>query len=169
MLISISFISKLYNSFLDLNHVPIRSVTGLSEDKRYPIENLIDDDHNTFYLSSSIPTPYPWIEIELMNISLVEHLKITNRKDCCGERLASIEIRVGNKEMSSRSRRSIAYDNELCARYSGPAKDGETVWVSCRRPISGKYITIQTQDDTIVYMNIAEIEVVRNLPGKLSV
>ena len=144
-------------------------MTVLSEDKRYPIKNLIDNDPNSFYLSSSIPTPYPWIEIELMNETLVEHLKITNRKDCCGERLSNIEIRVGNKAMSSRSRRSIVYENELCARYSGPAKDGETVWVSCRRPISGKYITIQPKDDTIVYMNIAEIDVVKNLPGKLNV
>ena len=142
---------------------------ALSEDRRYPITNMIDKDLDSFYLSSTIATPYPWIEIELMIKTLVEHLKITNRKDCCGERLSNVEIRVGNKAMSSRSRRSIVYENELCARYSGPAKDGETVWVSCRRPISGKYITIQTQDDTIVYMNIAEIDVVKNLPGKLNV
>ena len=136
----------------------------MSEDKRFPIENLIDGHSDTFYSSSSIPTPYPWVQIELMDKTEVEYIKITNRRDCCGERLSNIEIRVGNNEMSSLGR-SANFRNELCGRYDGPAENGEVVWVSCQKPLLGKFITIQTLDNSNVYMNIAEVEVTRDLPG----
>ena len=138
----------------------------MSQDNRYPIENLIDNDEDTFYLSSKIPTPYPWVQIELADRKEVEHIKISNRKDCCGWRLAKIEVRVGDNEVSTFGRSAIS-QNELCTRYNGPAQDGEIVWVSCQRPISGKYITIQALGWSSVYMNIAEVEILRNLPGKL--
>ena len=127
---------------------------------------MIDNDDTTFYLSSKIPTPYPWVQIELVDKKEIKHIKITNRPDCCGERLAKIEVRVGDYEVSNFGRSAFS-NNELCARYNGPAQDGEIVRITCHRPISGKYITIQALGWSSVYMNIAEVEILKNVPGKL--
>ena len=41
---------------------------------------------------------YPWWRVDLKRFYLVGKVSLTNRGDCCGNRLRNFEIRVGNKD-----------------------------------------------------------------------
>ena len=91
----------------------------------------------------------------------VHLVKITNRKDCCGRRLKNVEIRVGHNE-TKKTGQSLISRNILCGKYTGPGSNGQTVLINCDPAIEGKYVTIQTLDDTITKINIAEVQVFGN-------
>ena len=38
----------------------------------------------------------PWLEVKLDKEYVLGRIRLTNRGDCCGERLSNIEIRIGN-------------------------------------------------------------------------
>ena len=38
----------------------------------------------------------PWWRVDLQNSYLVKKVKITNRNDCCWNRLRNVQVRVGN-------------------------------------------------------------------------
>ncbi len=40
--------------------------------------------------------PRPWWRVDLQKIYTVGKVKLTNRQDCCWNRLRNIEIKVGN-------------------------------------------------------------------------
>ena len=84
-------------------------------------------------------------------------VKITNRVDCCGDRLKNIEVRVGNDEVTEQSQQGLS-TNTLCGKFDGPGTDGQVVHMECAEAIPGRYITIQLTDTEGAIMNIAEFE-----------
>ena len=38
----------------------------------------------------------PWWRVDLVNSYLISKMKITNRKDCCWNRLRAVDVRVGD-------------------------------------------------------------------------
>ena len=96
-----------------------------------------------------------------MNPGLVQSVIITNRKDCCGQRLKGVEVRVGHNQVKRTSQNLIS-KNSLCGKYAGPGSNGETVVINCNPSIEGKYVTIQTIDDKVTVINLAEVEIYGN-------
>ena len=91
-----------------------------------------------------------------MQPGMVQKVVIINRKDCCGDRLKSLEVRVGPNEVTN-AEKGLISRNTICGMIAGPGKDGEIAVISCNPPIEGKYITLQTLDATVTHINFAEV------------
>lgn len=63
----------------------------------------IDGKRNSFYGNgfcshTAEDETNPWWKVDLLETYIVTYIKITNRGDCCAERLDGAEIRVGDSE-----------------------------------------------------------------------
>ncbi|XP_042582897.1 uncharacterized protein LOC122137907 isoform X1 [Cyprinus carpio] len=75
----------------------------------------------------------PWWKLDLMKTYSVNRVTITNRPDCCSDRINGAEIRIGNNS-------SDLFSNPVCAVVSSiPA--GPTYSYSCRG-MKGRYVTV---------------------------
>lgn len=57
--------------------------------------NAIDGQPSTFSHTAA-STDNPWWRLDLLDSYYIDNVVITNRVDCCGERLIGAEIRIGN-------------------------------------------------------------------------
>ena len=136
----------------------VKHATARSAHQDYPVKNVIDNDPSTYYHSSDLKK-YSWIQIELENESLVRLVQITNRLDCCWERLSNVEVRVGQAKVTEIDTHKLR-KNRFCKRYYGKGTVDEiVVTLNCIRPISGRYVTIQILDRSINEINIADIQI----------
>ena len=165
--IQIFYISILYltcSIFINSEKVgvlPIKESTALSEHPLYGPENAVDNDTDTFFASSDNATINAWIQLELKNAGSVRSVQITNREDCCGQRLKNMEVRFGNTSVMKTEQVPIS-SNTVCGSFGGPGSDGELIVIDCNQTVEGKYVTIQTLDDTVTQINIAEVQVIGN-------
>ena len=144
--------------------------TARNQHSHFPVENLWDDNTNTFYHSDDSPgqsTLQPWVQLELATESTVAKVEITNRRDCCGDRLKNIEVWVGNHAVTKQSQEGISQQlsaSTLCGKFDGQTTyhPGHVEVIECTQPIPGRYITMlrnepENGQDNIV-MNIAEFK-----------
>ena len=145
--------------------LPVLKVTAKTKHDKFPPSNLIDGNPNTFYASSGTKTVQPWVKLELQPGSVVYGAKITNRVNCCGERLSDVEVRVGDETVTVQNQHGLS-SNKLCGTFDGPGTNGEVVRIECSEPISGMYITIQIKDRSVEQMNMGEVEAFGTNTGK---
>ena len=134
--------------------------TARNEHNAFPVENLWDGNDNTFYHSDDSAgqsTLQPWVQLELATESTVAKVEITNRHDCCGDRLKNIEVWVGNTNWDW-------YKNTLCQKFDGPGTDGQVLTLECTKAIPGRYVTmLRNEKEGAVkdwnVMNVAGFEV----------
>ncbi|GMH43789.1 hypothetical protein BSKO_11723 [Bryopsis sp. KO-2023] len=90
--------------------------------------------------------PNPWWQVDLGATYQITKVVITNRGDCCSERLHNFEIRIGSEVNSNL--------NEWCAsgQKMGP---GETRTYSC--PMVGRHVNIKIWDTE--YLTLCEVQV----------
>ena len=125
----------------------------------------MDGNPSTFYHSVD-PTNLAWVQIELQNEVLVQHVQITIRINCCWKRFSNVEIRVGNENANNSRDRILV--NQFCNIYEGHGTAKKVViGIDCIKAVSGRYITIQILDDSVNVMNLAEVEVFGKLKGRL--
>uniref|UniRef100_A0A8C1PIN1 Fucolectin tachylectin-4 pentraxin-1 domain-containing protein n=1 Tax=Cyprinus carpio TaxID=7962 RepID=A0A8C1PIN1_CYPCA len=99
-------------------------------------EKAIDRGLQQLYTgcSSTIPENNPWWRLDLHHIYRVSKVVITNRKDCCAERINGAEIRIGN------SLENNGTNNPICAVIPAiPA--GESYSYSCDG-MEGRYVNL---------------------------
>lgn len=60
---------------------------------------------------------------------MVTMVKIKNRSDCCGERLAQTSVKIGGKQ---------------CGKTPKKTKNGEWIVVKCKKPLKGLDIKLET-------------------------
>ena len=62
----------------------------------------------------------PWWRLDLRTAYKVNYVKITNRKDCCAERLNGAEIHIGNSlsDNGNRNPRYINYSSTLIVLFA---------------------------------------------------
>ncbi|XP_065150240.1 fucolectin-like [Paramisgurnus dabryanus] len=77
-------------------------------------------------------TDNPWWRVDLLDSYYISRVFITNRPDCCGDRLEGAEIRIGN------SLENNGNDNPRCAVLYGVAT-GQSISVSCG-DMNGRYV-----------------------------
>lgn len=74
-------------------------------------ENAVDGKRDANYDSGSCSHTKsefnPWWRVDLKEVYNVSKVMITNREDCCQERIRGVQIRVGN------SLKNYGNDNEL--------------------------------------------------------
>ncbi|TRY60747.1 hypothetical protein DNTS_029606 [Danionella cerebrum] len=97
--------------------------------------NAIDGNRDTdFYHGSCTATEEeenPWWRLDLLDVYVVTSMTITNRKDCCSERLDGAEIHIG------KSLHNNGNNNPLAARISSiPA--GRSLTLKWKKGIPGR-------------------------------
>ncbi|XP_065051247.1 uncharacterized protein LOC135680930 isoform X2 [Rhopilema esculentum] len=93
---------------------------------------------------------YPWWRVDLKRFYLVGKVQLTNRGDCCGNRLRNFEIRVGNRDRVPKA-------NGMCTRYGKAMKQGQTRQFPCSRMIKGRYVFVVLNVNE--YLTLCEVEV----------
>ncbi|XP_067256477.1 fucolectin-1-like [Chanodichthys erythropterus] len=93
----------------------------------------------------------PWWRLDLLDYYYINRVTITNRADCCPERMTGVEIRIGN------SLENNGNNNPRCAVVSSPVPAGGTVSFLCGG-MGGRYMNmflpkIQT------FLTLCEVEV----------
>eukprot|EP00112_Aurelia_sp_Birch-Aquarium-sp1_P012301 Seg2589.1 transcript_id=Seg2589.1/GoldUCD/mRNA.D3Y31 product=Fucolectin-5 protein_id=Seg2589.1/GoldUCD/D3Y31 len=92
----------------------------------------------------------PWWRVDLQSDYQVARVDITNRDQCCCDRLKKVQIRVGNTDDDPQA-------NALCVSQDQPFGCGETKELNCESPTLGRFVfvTLRTTD----YLTLCEVEV----------
>ncbi|KAJ8340855.1 hypothetical protein SKAU_G00331460 [Synaphobranchus kaupii] len=91
-----------------------------------------------------------WWRVDLLETYVVASVTITNRGDCCGERINGAEIHIGN------SLENNGIDNPQCSVVDSMVL-GETKNFQCEQPMSGRYVTVYLPKTD--HLNLCEVEV----------
>jgi hypothetical protein len=94
---------------------------------KYPAKNALDGNPNTFTVSDI--QVGGWWEVQFTQPYLIDRVRVLNRKDCCGDRLAGTMVFV---------------DNTMCNSVQGDTRNGQWYTVKCNFPIFGKKIRLRT-------------------------
>ncbi|XP_074480635.1 uncharacterized protein LOC141761203 [Sebastes fasciatus] len=100
----------------------------------------IDGRQNSFYhdgsCTHSATEANPWWRVDLRRTHIVSSVKVTNRGDCCAERLNGAEIRIGN------SLENNGNDNSRCATISN-IRAGKTNTYHCDGgSMEGRFVNV---------------------------
>ncbi|XP_048057026.1 uncharacterized protein LOC125274675 [Megalobrama amblycephala] len=92
----------------------------------------------------------PWWRVDLLDVYRITRVSITNRGDCCAERINGAQIRIGN------SLENNGNNNELAATVESiPLGDTKTFEFN---PITGRYVNIIIPGRN-EYLTLCEVEV----------
>lgn len=92
------------------------------------------------YSKSDEDSRDPWWSVDLGAQRKITRIQISNRKDCCGDRLSDFEIRVGNASPLSNGKGNSPTRNRIC-RSGLSVPEGITTEFIC--PMSGRYVVIR--------------------------
>ena len=81
--------------------------------------------------------PLPWWRVDFGSTATVYSMKVTNRGDCCGDRLFDFDVRVGDSVIGR------GEHNALCQQRAS-VPQGRTAVFICNPPLTGRYLFIQT-------------------------
>ena len=109
---------------------------------------------HSIFSTSSPGEMNPWLQIELEYVANVNHVVIHNRKDCCGERMKNVALRVGLTKFTNGMELK---NDETCATYEGPGSDGEKIIINCSRKMKGQYVSIHLMQNTPAILHLNEI------------
>ncbi|CAL9706047.1 unnamed protein product [Knipowitschia caucasica] len=120
--------------------------------------NAIDGKRESIYYLNSCTHTYttsdPWWRVDLGEACWVTSISVTNRGDCCAERLDGAQIRVGN------SLDNNGNSNHLVATIISIAQ-GQTENFSFTEPVQGRYVNVFLPG-TNKYLTLCEVEVYGN-------
>ena len=128
----------------------------------YGPPKAMDNDLETIFHSDVAGEMDPWLQIELEYVATVHQVIIINRKDCCGNSMKNVALRVG---LIKFTKGMDLKDDEICAKYQGPGKNGEKIEIKCSSPMKGEYVSIHLIEHTPAKINLMEIITYGN-PGK---
>ncbi|XP_064182541.1 fucolectin-4-like [Anguilla rostrata] len=120
--------------------------------------NAIDGNRDSNYHHGSCTHTEganPWWRVDLLQVYTIASVTITNRGDCCGERISGARILIGN------SLESNGINNPQCSMI-GIMTAGETRTFRCSHPMTGRYVTVYLPKTD--YLHLCEVEVNALLP-----
>ncbi|XP_045561153.1 uncharacterized protein isoform X2 [Salmo salar] len=123
--------------------------------------DAIDGKRNTNYGSCThtLKDRNPWWRVDLLNVYRITDVTLTNRGDCCPERLDGAEIRIGN------SLENNGINNPRCAVISHiPA--GEAHTFQCNE-MEGRYVVVVIPGRS-EWLTLCELEVHGTPAGNLA-
>nr|XP_055073703.1 uncharacterized protein LOC129453464 isoform X3 [Misgurnus anguillicaudatus] len=107
-------------------------------------------DNSPFTCTHTDTSDNPWWRLDLLDSYYISRVVITNRKDCCAERLNGAEIRIGN------SLENNGNNNPRYAVLNGVAA-GQSVSVSCHNT-NGRYVNVIIPGSSKI-LSLAKVEV----------
>nr|Q9I928.1 RecName: Full=Fucolectin-4; Flags: Precursor [Anguilla japonica]BAB03526.1 fucolectin-4 [Anguilla japonica] len=120
--------------------------------------NAIDGNRDSNYHHGSCTHTEganPWWRVDLLQVYTIASVTITNRGDCCGERISGARILIGN------SLENNGINNPQCS-VIGSLATGETRTFHCPQPMIGRYVTVYLPK--IESLQLCEVEVNALLP-----
>uniref|UniRef100_A0AAV2KSS2 C-type lectin domain-containing protein n=1 Tax=Knipowitschia caucasica TaxID=637954 RepID=A0AAV2KSS2_KNICA len=130
----------------------------------YPAEahRAIDGRRDTFYTEGSCshtaPQSDPWWRVDLGQPFIVSNVKVTNRGDCCADRLDGAQIRIGN------SLKNNGNDNPWCTNVTHIPL-GNTFTFTCKSTgTTGRYVNLLLSGEMRI-LTLCEVEVYADPAG----
>ncbi|XP_077866770.1 uncharacterized protein LOC102809222 [Saccoglossus kowalevskii] len=140
-----------------LENVAIGKTATQSSDwsASFPASNAVDGNTATNWGSGSCTSTKKelgaWWKVDLGAKYLVYEVIVTNRRDCCANRIVNSEIRVGLSEDISR--------NTQCGDIITESQTSQSnIYFECTNPIIGRYVSMQLVDKS-EYLNFCEMRV----------
>ncbi|XP_051520736.1 pentraxin fusion protein-like [Myxocyprinus asiaticus] len=117
-------------------------------------ENAVDGNKESEYFEGSCThtaaEKNPWWRVDLTEVHKVTMITITNRADCCEERIIRAQIHIGN------SLENNGNNNELAATVGSIRSAGTETFIF--NPIEGRYVNIFLPGDKKV-LTLCEVQV----------
>uniref|UniRef100_A0A8C5R239 Fucolectin tachylectin-4 pentraxin-1 domain-containing protein n=1 Tax=Leptobrachium leishanense TaxID=445787 RepID=A0A8C5R239_9ANUR len=141
--------------FYAVVNLALRGISSQSSTYDYlgAAENAIDGSSSTNYLSKHCSHTHldiePWWKLDLRKVYNVTRVKVTNRGDCCNERLNGAVIRIG---LSPEHGGTL---NSKCAKIFSLGLGKEEEYIC---GMVGRYVTV-TIPDTSAYLTLCEVKV----------
>nr|Q9I926.1 RecName: Full=Fucolectin-6; Flags: Precursor [Anguilla japonica]BAB03528.1 fucolectin-6 [Anguilla japonica] len=119
--------------------------------------NAIDGNQDSYFYHGSCTHTSgganPWWRVDLLQEYKITSVTITNRGDCCGERITGARIIIGKNN---------GLNNPECSTV-GIMTAGETKTFRCSHPMIGRYVTVYLPKTE--YLHLCEVEVNAMLPA----
>ncbi|XP_048057787.1 uncharacterized protein LOC125275134 [Megalobrama amblycephala] len=117
-------------------------------------QNAVDGNRNSIFsrlsCSATNADRNPWWRVDLLEVYKITRVSITNRGDCCPERINGAQIRIGN------SLENNGNNNQLAATVvSIPLGETQTIEF---KPVRGRYVNIFIPGRN-EYLTLCEVEV----------
>ncbi|XP_075937417.1 uncharacterized protein LOC142938091 [Anarhichas minor] len=131
-----------------------------TQSNRYPnfyssASNAIDGNRESNYNAGScthtVEQTIPWWRVDLLESYIVTFVIVTNRVDCCQERINGAEIHIGN------SLRDNGAANPVVGVISHIAA-GRSLKITFTRPVEGRYVTVLLPGTKRI-LTLCEVEV----------
>ncbi|XP_047672625.1 fucolectin-like [Tachysurus fulvidraco] len=121
------------NANLALGGIATQSSTYASNNAYYAIDNNKETNANIHPCTHTTFEPNPWWKVDLLVVYKISNVIITNRGDCCPERINGAEIHIGSSLINNSN------NNPSCAVIASiPA--GASVTYTCN--MQGRYVNI---------------------------
>ncbi|XP_067282606.1 uncharacterized protein [Pseudorasbora parva] len=135
---------------LALNGVAVQSSLGHPQGDA---QHAVDGNRDSIYAKGSCTitkTEFnPWWRVDLGNVYSISNITVTNRADCCKDRLRGAQIRIGNKLDNNGN------NNELAATILTAPNGSETFSFES---VSGRYVNIFLPGNDEI-LTLCEVEV----------
>uniref|UniRef100_H3ALS4 Fucolectin tachylectin-4 pentraxin-1 domain-containing protein n=1 Tax=Latimeria chalumnae TaxID=7897 RepID=H3ALS4_LATCH len=127
---------------------------------KHAIDGNKNGNHRKLSCSHTRADRSPWWRLDLQTTRTIMTVVITNRADCCSNRLRNVEVRVGN------SLQNEGRDNYKCVPEKSVTLPGATVRFCCYGA-SGRYVTVFIPNRR-EFLTLCEVEVFGILPYSIS-
>ncbi|XP_061090422.1 fucolectin-1-like [Conger conger] len=121
--------------------------------------NAIDGNRDAHFSHASCAhtsfSPNSWWRVDLLRSYLITSVTITNRGDCCGDRISGAQILIGD------SLENNGINNARCSKIETMTA-GETKTFPCPGLMLGRYVTVHLPGEN--YLHLCEVEVNALLP-----
>ncbi|XP_070548108.1 uncharacterized protein [Ptychodera flava] len=118
--------------------------------------NAVDGNRNSYWsgLSCTLTEHQynQWWRVDLLNTYIVDEVVVTNRRDCCAERLVGAVVRFGSSSyLMSNSKCGSTVTSYQTARWT-------TIRFVCSPHTRGRYVSVQLEGQNN-YLTLCEVEV----------
>ncbi|XP_052858264.1 uncharacterized protein LOC128266032 isoform X1 [Drosophila gunungcola] len=91
----------------------------------------------------------PWWYVNLLEPYMVQLVRLDFGKSCCGNKPATIVVRVGNN-------RPDLGTNPICNRFTGLLEAGQPLFLPCNPPMPGAFVSVHLENSTPNPLSICE-------------
>ncbi|XP_039886605.1 uncharacterized protein LOC120732823 [Simochromis diagramma] len=117
--------------------------------------NAIDGNRNSDFMAGSCThtneQTNPWWKVDLLQSYVITSITVTNRGDCCHERLNGLEIHIGNSLVND------GLDNPMVGRISR-IRLGKSFDLTFTNRVEGRYVTLTVTGSQRI-LTLCEVEV----------
>ncbi|KAM7346681.1 uncharacterized protein ACRADG_006502 isoform 2-T2 [Cochliomyia hominivorax] len=116
-------------------------------------QKAIDGSTSAFYTSDTCsltkPERSPWWYVNLLEPYMVQLVRLDFGKSCCGNKPATIVVRVGNN-------RPDLGTNPICNRFTGLLEEGQPLFLPCNPPMPGAFVSVHLENNAPNQLSICE-------------